>query len=162
FGWDAVIEAAIPVIGGDCLPGRILVIGVGVGQGRRHVGMRKEVREGSYLRACRRRIEEPSRDQVIEGDRILGVWVVKLPRRLGTDSTHGIEGARIGRAGTVFSKVARSFVVAGNDCKVVWSRQRVRVALVVDEEKSAVFQIEKFWDVDGASQATPELVKTIC
>ena len=34
-------------------------------------------------------------------------------------------------------------VVARNDGKVVRSGQRVRVALVVDEEKGAIFQIEK-------------------
>src|ERR1035438_10685891 len=38
----------------------------------------------------------------------------------------------------------------------------MRIALVVHEEKGTVFQIEDFRDVDRASQAAAELLKTKC
>src|SRR5580704_1668043 len=105
--------------------------------------MGKKVREGIYLRGLRCRIEEAGSNQVIEGDGRAIEGIVKLPKRVGTKSAHRSEGARIGRAGAVFSKVPRPLRVARNDGKVVRSGQGMRVPLVVDEEKGAVFQIDE-------------------
>ena len=68
------------MIGGDCLRRWILVICAVVGHARRQVGMGKEVDDALDLVARRRRIEKPGRDQVIEGDGVASVRVVKLAR----------------------------------------------------------------------------------
>ncbi len=42
------------------------------------------------------------------------------------------------------------------------SGEGMRIALVIDEEKSAVFQVENLRDVNRAAQAAAELIKTKC
>ena len=123
--------------------------------------MGKEIDDAVYLRARRRRIEKPGRDQVIKGYGVAGIGVVKLSGRVGTLSAR-IESASIDRARADFSEVSPPLQVAWNDGKVVRSGQRMRVTLVVHEEKGAVFQVENLGDVDRASQSATELVKAIC
>src|ERR1700739_968337 len=128
--------------------------------------MGKEIDKSVGLRGRCRRIEKPGSNQVIEGYWIASIRVVKLPSRVGTlsvgrISNRSIEGAGIDGAGAVFSEVPRALQIARNDRQVVRPGLRVRVALIVDEEKGAVFQVDKFRDIDRTSQSATEKVEAI-